>query len=159
MATHSSTLASKIPWTEEPGGLQSMGSQRVERNWATSHWGLRHHRSVPWPWGNWCMGRCGFSLWVSRLSVMIIVLTRHFGPLYQKVKRDGLIKKLARKVWTPRAFICQTFLSFGWELVTVWLGYLSCDLVKLLHLSIIMYLAFSCNPCPSAYGVFTWLWL
>ena len=29
MATHSSTLASKIPWTEEPGGLQSMGSLRV----------------------------------------------------------------------------------------------------------------------------------
>ena len=29
MATHSSTLAWKIPWTEEPGGLQSMGSLRV----------------------------------------------------------------------------------------------------------------------------------
>ena len=29
MATHSSTLAWKIPWTKEPGGLQSMGSQRV----------------------------------------------------------------------------------------------------------------------------------
>ena len=29
MATHSSTLAWKIPWTEEPGKLQSMGSQRV----------------------------------------------------------------------------------------------------------------------------------
>ena len=29
MATHPSTLAWKIPWTEEPGGLQSMGSQRV----------------------------------------------------------------------------------------------------------------------------------
>ena len=28
-ATHSSTLAWKIPWTEEPGRLQSMGSQRV----------------------------------------------------------------------------------------------------------------------------------
>ena len=28
-ATHSSTLAWRIPWTEEPGGLQSMGSQRV----------------------------------------------------------------------------------------------------------------------------------
>ena len=28
MATHSSILAQKIPWTEEPGGLQSMGSQR-----------------------------------------------------------------------------------------------------------------------------------
>ena len=29
MAAHSSVLAWKIPWTEEPGGLQSMGSQRV----------------------------------------------------------------------------------------------------------------------------------
>ena len=29
MAPHSSTLAWKIPWTEEPGGLQSMGSLRV----------------------------------------------------------------------------------------------------------------------------------
>ena len=29
MAPHSSTLAGKIPWTEEPGGLQSMGSLRV----------------------------------------------------------------------------------------------------------------------------------
>ena len=32
MATHSSILARKIPWTEEPGGLQSMGSQRVGRD-------------------------------------------------------------------------------------------------------------------------------
>ena len=35
MATHSSILAWEIPWTEEPGGLQSMGSQRVEHNLAT----------------------------------------------------------------------------------------------------------------------------
>ena len=34
--THSSTLAWKIPWTEEPGRLQSMGSQRVGHDWATS---------------------------------------------------------------------------------------------------------------------------
>ena len=32
MATHSSMLAWEIPWTEEPGGLQSMGSQRVGHN-------------------------------------------------------------------------------------------------------------------------------
>ena len=36
MATHSSTLAWKIPWTEEPGRLQSMGSRRVGHDWATS---------------------------------------------------------------------------------------------------------------------------
>ena len=32
MATHSSVLAWRIPWTEEPGGLQSMGSQRVRHD-------------------------------------------------------------------------------------------------------------------------------
>ena len=36
MAPHSSTLAWKIPWTEEPGGLRSMGSLRVGHDWATS---------------------------------------------------------------------------------------------------------------------------
>ena len=36
MAPLSSTLAWKIPWTEEPGGLQSMGSLRVGHDWATS---------------------------------------------------------------------------------------------------------------------------
>ena len=36
MAPHSSTLAWKIPWAEEPGRLQSMGSLRVRHDWATS---------------------------------------------------------------------------------------------------------------------------
>ena len=36
MAPYSSTLAWKIPWMEEPGGLQSMGSPRVGYDWATS---------------------------------------------------------------------------------------------------------------------------
>ena len=35
MATHFSTFAWKIPWTEKPGSLQSMGSQRVRHHWAT----------------------------------------------------------------------------------------------------------------------------
>ena len=34
MATHSSTLAWKIPWTEEPGGLLSVGSHRVRHDWS-----------------------------------------------------------------------------------------------------------------------------
>ena len=36
MAPHSGTLAWKVPWTEEPGGLQSMGSLRVGHDWTTS---------------------------------------------------------------------------------------------------------------------------
>ena len=38
MAPHSSTLAWKIPWMEETGRLQSMGSWRVRHKWATSLW-------------------------------------------------------------------------------------------------------------------------
>ena len=48
MAPHSSPLAWKIPWMEEPGRLQSMGSRRVGHDWATSlslftfmHWGRK----------------------------------------------------------------------------------------------------------------------
>ena len=50
MAPHSTTLAWKIPWTEEPGRLQSMGSLRVGHDWATSlslftfmHWRRKWH--------------------------------------------------------------------------------------------------------------------
>ena len=48
MAPHSSTLAWKVPWMEEPGRLQSMGSRRVGHDWTTSlslftfmHWGRK----------------------------------------------------------------------------------------------------------------------
>ena len=40
MAPHSSTLAWKIPWMEEYGRLQSMGSQRIGHNWATKYFSL-----------------------------------------------------------------------------------------------------------------------
>ena len=73
MATHSSTLAWEIPWTEEPGGPWSMGLQRVRHYWATSLHSLHtlslekemaNHFSilawkVPWteePGGLWSMG-------------------------------------------------------------------------------------------------------
>ena len=45
MAIHSSTLAWKIPWTEEPSRLQSMGSQRVGYDQATSLSLSRHHKT------------------------------------------------------------------------------------------------------------------
>ena len=46
MAIHSSTIAWKIPWTEDPGRLQSMGSQRVGHDWATSHSFIHQFSSV-----------------------------------------------------------------------------------------------------------------
>ena len=55
MATHCSILAWKMPWTEEPGGLQSMGSQRVGHDWVTSLYlavldlSCSMWELVPWP--------------------------------------------------------------------------------------------------------------
>ena len=53
MATHSSTLAWKILWTEEPGRLQSMGSQRVRHNWATSLIVYTVDLWTIWVWTEW----------------------------------------------------------------------------------------------------------
>ena len=47
MATHSSILAWEIPWTEEPSGLQSMGSQRVGHNLETEHAGTIFEMTGP----------------------------------------------------------------------------------------------------------------
>ena len=52
MATHSSVLAWKIPWTEEPGGLQSTGSQRVRHDWAK-----KHFASTQRCFNSWCLDR------------------------------------------------------------------------------------------------------
>ena len=47
MAPHSSTLAWKIPWTEEPGGLQAIGLQRVGYNILLDHlfWSIKCYHS------------------------------------------------------------------------------------------------------------------
>ena len=56
MATHSSVLSWRIPWTEKPSGLQSMGWQRAGHDWATKHTsskfplgkrGHRNHEDAP----------------------------------------------------------------------------------------------------------------
>ena len=75
MATHSSTLAWKIPWMEEPGGLQSMGSLRVGHDWATSlslftfmHWGRKWQPTPVFLPGEfqWRGSLVGCHLWVAQ---------------------------------------------------------------------------------------------
>ena len=62
MATHSSILAWRIPWSEQPGGLQSMWLQRVRHDWATFTftytytWRKVHSSSFPFFFFNWITG-------------------------------------------------------------------------------------------------------
>ena len=84
LSCHSSTLAWKIPWTEDPGGLQSMGSLRVGHNWVASLSLFTFmHRSRKWqptpvflPWESQgrrslvgcCLWGCTEKTWLKRLS-------------------------------------------------------------------------------------------
>ena len=64
MATHSSILAWEIPWTEEPGGLQSVGLQRVGHDWAT-----KQQQQSPERW--WGLIGVGRALWLDLFEVWI----------------------------------------------------------------------------------------
>ena len=68
ISTHSSVLAWKTPWTEEPGGLQSVGSQRAGRHWACVQFlgvhagcgdGLADARLISLWGGNWGLEAIG----------------------------------------------------------------------------------------------------
>ena len=75
MTTHFSTLAWKFLWTEEPGGLQSMGWQRVGRDWVTNaftaHWPAPLLQGFPVVLENQPTNagsmRCGFDPWVGKI--------------------------------------------------------------------------------------------
>ena len=83
MATHSSIPAWKIPWTEEPGGLQSMESQRVRHDWATECAHARTHTHTHtrthicshsyFSWGSW--------------QTTLVFLLQESHRQYEKTKR------------------------------------------------------------------------
>ena len=84
MATHSSILAWKIPWTEEPGRLQSMRSQRVRYDWATllySACKLKKQGGYTQPW---CTP---FPIW-NQSVVLCSVLMVASWPAYRFLKRE-----------------------------------------------------------------------
>ena len=62
MATHSSTLAWRIPWTEEPDGLQSIGLPRVGHNWATNTVTFNQHSNDQL-----------FLLWFHLISIQVLL--------------------------------------------------------------------------------------
>ena len=103
MAIHSSTIAWKIPWTEEPGRLQSVGSQRVRYDWATS---------LSFPKRKWCtlpkdicLGCCSVLL-IMNTAIAITFLNRFFCacgqlwyPWQKKVKSE--VTQSCSTLWDP----------------------------------------------------------
>ena len=81
MVTHSSILAWKISWTEEPGGLQSMGSQRVGHDWATNTYLLTYNLRISlreWLFiicSSWCPIPLNFSKVLSFLLLPVFLFS------------------------------------------------------------------------------------
>ena len=125
MAPHSSTLAWKIPWAEEPGGLQSVGSQRVGHDWVTSlslftFMSMGSHR-VRHDWNGLAAAAAAAGLYKKRDTDQI------FLPL--KFWKDICIYMLLlfSHVWlfvTPWTVALQASLSMGFPRPEYWSGLL-----------------------------------
>ena len=90
MATRSSILAWKIPWTEEPGRLQSMGSWRVGHDWATSlslSCRTGDSRCCAGNWHSIAQARC--TLMYSHIPRIIWKNVRHPGIMKRERKNGG----------------------------------------------------------------------
>ena len=96
-ATHSSILAWQIPWAEEPGGLQSMGSHRVVHDWAHTHTHSTQKRYF------WAMDRYIFS------SLGI------YTPV-----RSTLHAVYEGFLFPQRHCVCASSLSHAWLFVSLW---------------------------------------
>ena len=87
MAFHSSTLAWKIPWMEEPARLQSMGSQRVGHDWATS----LHFCPI-------AVGPCVYLLYYMVVCIVIFLATRMD---LERIRLSGVRQRKKNIVWYP----------------------------------------------------------
>ena len=100
MGIHSSALAWKIPWTEEPDRLQSMGSQRVGHDWATSLSFFLQTVCMVCSWLNWPQAVFRFLLVGSFMNHCLNW----------------------NEAWTPTTWLCWVSLASHWRLFKVRLG-------------------------------------
>ena len=105
MATHSSILTREIPWTEEPGGLQSMGSQRVRHDWVTN---------------TYTLGSIRFHLSLETKKNVGFLIHLRKQPLWHRLHfwghvllTTGKMRKLCEVQWEIFfSFVCLKFLLF-----------------------------------------------
>ena len=105
MATHSSILAWRSLWTEEPGGLQSMGSQRIRYNWATNTFTLsksleKYHKVLSFSFSVPLPGLCKFSSF-------------RFSPSAKRNRHNADLGVMERLTWTAIEIYWYNHVYFG----------------------------------------------
>ena len=129
MATHSSILAWKIPWMEEPGGLQSMGSQRVGHDWLTSlsfslfFLELFLHWSPVAYWAPTYLGSSSFSVLSFCLFILLMGFSRqeYWSGLPFPSPVDHILSKLSTMTclsWVAQNGMAHSFIELD-KLYTV----------------------------------------
>ena len=127
MAPHSDTLAWKIPWMEEPDRLQSMGSQRVGHNWATS---LSLFTFMPWR-RKW-----------QPTPVFLPGKSQGWGSLVENcICRKIFRWKLITFSWNTRTFLAQVcqFYLFE-EPIFAFIDFLHCFLFSILLICALIFI-------------------
>ena len=119
METHSCVFAWRIPWTEEPGGLQSIGSQRVRHDWATEP-----------PQGDWrwCWLTLGSVVWLLRMRLMWalndlnIAFSLVNGSFHFDLRIIFWLRSTVLKKYKNKILVCCVCLGPGetWELGDLW---------------------------------------
>ena len=95
IASHSSILAWRIPWTKDPGGPQSLGLQRLRHKWVTKHTSNSHYWSncleySNWPWSTeWSRAKVNTVLPKNALVIANTVFKQHKRRLYTWTSPDG----------------------------------------------------------------------
>ena len=108
MATHSSILVWRVPWTEEPGGLQSVGSQRVWPDWTAEHRHVWDLRSMTRGWTHsLCIGRRSLNHqapWEGTSLFLIFspLLLRFLLPVFMFLKHSFLRRGTQTTLQPPR---------------------------------------------------------
>ena len=98
LATHSIILAWRIPWTEEPGGLQSTGSQRGRYNWAYTH------------------ALLNVNLYFSKINVRSLRPRQYFiTPLSYLHKAPSMIFNICRLLIMSTCIISLNSISFPFD--------------------------------------------
>ena len=102
MATHSSLLAWRMPWTEGPGGLQSMRSQRVEYDWA-------HMHSVTCM--RYCMREAGVTISGDKGSNLVgrKIACEIFPSLHSYILTQSTLQQSVRKSYSVWTFLRKGF--------------------------------------------------
>ena len=108
LATHSSILAWKISWTEEPGGLQSMGSQRVRHDWETNTF------PSPWFWDSFVL------LHVSTVPFYCLVVFHYVDMLHSSI--NGHLGCFQFVTFTDEAAMNIHIQAYEWPYAFVFLG-------------------------------------